>query len=81
MKKLIVIMVFLAFFTTSFGLAVANDFGLGGPAPNSGDGVSDGSGFDAPPNGPNADGTSGAGNVPMGPAPNSGDGVPDGSGF
>lgn len=43
-----------------------------GPAPNSGDGVSDGSGFpeshwqneDSP-----------------GPAPNSGDGIPDGSGF
>ena len=40
-----------------------------GPAPNSGDGVPDGSGMDGPSN-----------NGP-GPAPNSGDGVPDGSGF
>jgi hypothetical protein len=43
-----------------------------GPAPNSGDGVSDGSGFDE--------------DMPffglgIGPAPNSGDGIPDGSGF
>lgn len=45
-----------------------------GPAPNSGDGVSDGSGFD-PHNCPN-DVSPGDG-----PAPNSGDGVPDGSGF
>ena len=45
-----------------------------GPAPDSGDGVPDGSGFDQP-NWQNKD-TSG-----MGPAPNSGDGVPDGSGF
>jgi len=45
-----------------------------GPAPNSGDGVPDGSGMDDPINGnPNA-------NSP-GPAPNSGDGVSDGSGF
>ena len=45
-----------------------------GPAPNSGDGVPDGSGMDDPLNGnPNA-------NSP-GPAPNSGDGVSDGSGF
>jgi hypothetical protein len=41
-----------------------------GPAPNSGDGVSDGSGLDAP-FGQNADPG----------APNSGDGIPDGSGF
>lgn len=40
-----------------------------GPAPNSGDGIPDGSGFD----GPNGTGVGGA--------PNSGDGIPDGSGF
>ncbi|MFC1946293.1 hypothetical protein ACFLXY_00055 [Chloroflexota bacterium] len=40
------------------------------PAPNSGDGVPDGSGFEH----------DGVGFGP-GPAPNSGDGVPDGSGF
>ena len=45
-----------------------------GPAPNSGDGVTDGSGFDVPP-GPIGDGD------PFGPAPNGGDGVPDGSGM
>lgn len=44
-----------------------------GPAPNSGDGVSDGSGIVAV--GPNGTG------VARGPAPNSGDGIPDGSGF
>jgi hypothetical protein len=49
-----------------------------GPAPNSGDCVPDGSGFELP-NGPNAD--IGLGLGPMGPAPNSGDGIPDGSGF
>jgi len=47
-----------------------------GPAPNSGDGVSDGSGFDRT-DWPN-DNNPGDG---KGPAPNSGDGVPDGSGF
>lgn len=42
-----------------------------GPAPNSGDGVPDGSGITAPVG------------VCFGPgaAPNSGDGIPDGSGF
>ena len=49
-----------------------------GPAPNSGDGIPDGSGFDSP-NGPNGGGA--GGNGPAGPAPNSGDGIPDGSGF
>lgn len=46
-----------------------------GPAPNAGDGVPDGSGFDSP-NGPNGNGDSG-----NGPAPNSGDGIPDGPGW
>lgn len=49
----------------------ANADGPAGPAPNSGDCIPDGSGFD----GPNATGTG------TGPAPNSGDGIPDGSGF
>ncbi len=40
-----------------------------GPAPNAGDGVSDGSGLEAPFG------------VGLGGAPNSGDGIPDGSGF
>jgi hypothetical protein len=45
-----------------------------GPAPNSGDCIPDGSGYD-PSDWPNND------KPGMGPAPNSGDGVPDGSGF
>lgn len=42
-----------------------------GPAPNSGDGVSDGSGMDGQNGDPDG----------HGPAPNSGDGIPDGSGM
>jgi hypothetical protein len=49
-----------------------------GPAPNSGDGESDGSGLESP-YGPIGD--TGSGSGPLGPAPNSGDGDPDGSGF
>ena len=45
-----------------------------GPAPNSGDCVPDGSGYDRT-DWPNDD------NPGKGPAPNSGDGDPDGSGF
>ena len=61
------------------GVALAADSaGPSGPAPNSGDGVPDGSGLEAP-NGPNGETESGS--YPMGPAPNSGDGIPDGSGF
>jgi len=48
------------------------------PAPNSGDGIPDGSGFDSP-NGPNGVDNSENGND--GPAPNSGDGIPDGPGW
>ena len=55
-----------------------------GQAPNAGDGVSDGSGFDRPSGGPNGLGLgNGKGEPPVdhgGPAPNSGDGEPDGSG-
>ncbi len=59
-----------------FSIMAAAGNGNLSAAPNSGDGVSDGSGFDIVP-GSNSDG---AGNA-VGPAPNSGDGVPDGSGF
>jgi len=73
MKTLIVVALVAVLVAVVFvGLAVVGM--QEGPAPNSGDGVSDGSGMDDPLNGnPNA-------NSP-GPAPNSGDGVPDGSGF
>lgn len=46
-----------------------------GPAPNSGDGIPDGSGMPTQP-APQSDN-----GVSVGPAPNSGDGVPDGSGI
>jgi hypothetical protein len=45
-----------------------------GPAPNAGDCIPDGSGFDEP-NWQNED------RPGIGPAPNAGDGIPDGSGF
>ena len=45
-----------------------------GPAPNAGDGISDGSGLETPPS-PVGDAD------PLGPAPNAGDGSPDGSGL
>ena len=57
----------VAFAVTSVAFAGGN--GYMEPAPQSGDGISDGSGFD----GEVGDG--------RGPAPNSGDGVSDGSGF
>lgn len=77
MKKILVVVIsVIALFAVMPGIASANSDGAMGPAPNSGDGVSDGSGFEAPmgPNG--ADGSQS-----VGPAPNSGDGIPDGSGF
>ena len=49
-----------------------------GPAPNSGDGTPDGSGFGD--EGAEEAGPFGVAEAP-GPAPNSGDGTPDGSGF
>ena len=79
MKKLIVVMSILALFAANFSLASEAEFGPNGPAPNSGDGIPDGSGMDGN-NGPNGTG-SGSGDGPTGPAPNSGDGIPDGSGF
>ena len=47
-------------------------YGGPGPAPNSGNGTPDGSGFTETP-GPIGDGD------PLGPSPESGDGIPDGS--
>lgn len=70
MKKWIVLMCLVMFMGGNAGIAIGGDYGLDGPAPNSGDGVPDGSGFDSDPASPGD-----------GPAPNSGDGVPDGSGF
>jgi len=82
MKKWISILVFVALSAMMLNSAIASeDSSMGpGPAPNSGDGISDGSGMDSH-NGPNGDGTSASGNGSNGPAPNSGDGIPDGSGM
>lgn len=53
----------------TLGCGVAAASNAAGPAPNSGDGVPDGSGLERP-------------DCPgVGPAPNSGDGTPYGSGF
>jgi len=71
MRKLLALGVTMLLLTAVGGAIV---FAAVGPAPNAGDGVSDGSGFDAP-SGPVGDGD------PFGPAPNSGDGVSDGSGM
>lgn len=74
MKNLIVIgLIGMLVVTVFCGFAIAGM--KEGPAPNSGDGVSDGSGLEEPfQNGePLVDSP--------GPAPNSGDGVSDGSGF
>jgi hypothetical protein len=73
MRKFSVLLVVLALvFPTGAMTAV---YGGPGPASNSGDGVSDGSGFEDPLPGPIGDGD------PLGPAPDAGDGVPDGSGL
>ena len=75
MKKWIVCMFLIAFFAFSLSPAIGGSSGPAGPAPNSGDGVSDGSGLDSP-NGPNGE-TDGE----TGPAPSSGDGESEGSEF
>ena len=77
MKKLFTILTLVVFLAAGTGMALAHDFGLDGPAPSSGDGDSEGSGFDTQ-NGPNDSNDEGS---TTGPAPNSGDGISDGSGF
>lgn len=74
MKKIFVIGAILAILIAGVSYVAAGP----GPAPNYGDGTSDGSGFDEGP-GPIGDGESDVGHTD--PAPNSGDGIPDGSGF
>ena len=71
MKKALVLLMVIGCAFSAITLAGSN--GNLAAAPNSGDGVSDGSGFDMEP------GSNGVGDA-FGPAPNSGDGVPDGSG-
>lgn len=76
MKRIVFVslLVVVSLFATGLSLALAAA-GPNGPAPNSGDGIPDGSGLDAPY------GLNGQGVGVYGPAPNSGDGIPDGSGF
>jgi hypothetical protein len=78
-KKLIVFVIAIMFLLAPLANA-GSDSGPMGPAPNSGDGISDGSGFDGA-NGPNSVENQDVGIGPVGPAPNSGDCIPDGSGF
>jgi hypothetical protein len=79
MKKVLAVLLLIAFVTAGYGYAIASDAGHQQPAPNSGDGIPDGSGFDTP-NGPN-NSDSGSGQGHRRPAPNSGDGIPDGPGW
>jgi hypothetical protein len=73
MKKQIVVAIsILVMASILVGVVAASN--TAGPAPNSGDCIPDGSGFDGP-NWQNED------RPGEGPAPNSGDGIPDGSGF
>ena len=79
MKRLSILFLLVVFSLVSISAVIAQDSGHGEPAPNSGDGVPDGSGYEKP-NGPN---NSDSGDSCQGwraPAPNSGDGVPDGPG-
>jgi len=69
LKVLLVIIAIIIVLVAGSSVAVASSVGPNGPAPNSGDGIPDGSVMDDWPNGG------------RGSAPNSGDGVPDGSGF
>ena len=76
MKKTVLVACLAIGIIAIAGYAMADAMG---PAPNSGDGTSDGSGFDDPAYGPNGEGVEGDGNGV--PAPNSGDGISDGSGW
>jgi hypothetical protein len=76
MKKLMALALVAMFLIVPLAHAGSDKAGPYGPAPNAGDGIPDGSGFDGP-NGPNAESP----NDSKGPAPNAGDGIPDGSGF
>jgi hypothetical protein len=73
MKKIYIIVAVVALIVAGSTIAIAKNAltdGMG-PAPNSGDCIPDGSGFDSP---------NGSGNGP-GPAPHSGDGIADGPGW
>ena len=48
MKKIQMILMLIVLLAAVTSTAIAGNYGPHGPAPNSGDGVSDGSGFDSP---------------------------------
>jgi len=76
MKKILILGAIVAIIVAGVTIATAGNQDQGkspGPAPNSGDGIPDGSGFAS-------FGGNGQGNGP-GPAPNSGDGIADGPGW
>lgn len=68
-RRFVVLVAVVALLTLSVVASAFAASGPNGPAPNSGDCISDGSGFD---------GAFGSGLLG---APNAGDGIPDGSGF
>jgi len=74
MKKIGTAFLVLVLASMVCGIVSASVSNAVGPAPNSGDCIPDGSGFDQS-NPQNPD------NPGKGPAPNAGDGIPDGSGF
>lgn len=75
MKKICMIVFLIFCMAAAPGSIIAEDVPPG-PAPDSGDCIPDGSGFEGAGN---ID--KGSGNGPVGPAPESGDGVPNGSGI
>lgn len=75
MKKVIVFVLAVMFIVAPVVYAGSDSSNQMGPAPNSGDGIPDGSGFDGP-NGPNSPGDKDG--VSKGPKPSSGDCIPDG---
>jgi hypothetical protein len=77
MKKILVLGAIILIAVAGVGVAALGNQGemkSPGPAPNSGDGIPDGSGFES------FDGHQGPAYGP-GPAPNSHDGIPDGPGW
>ena len=80
MKRLIAVFVVVLLVGSIVGPTIASaGNGPAGPAPESGDGISNGSGLDSP-NGPNGHGSD-SGQGHDGPAPESGDGISNGSGW
>jgi hypothetical protein len=75
MKKVMVFVLAVMFIVAPVAYAGSDSSNQMGPAPNSGDGIQDGSGFDGP-NGPNSPGDKNEGSKE--PKPSSADGIPDG---